>query len=292
MADEFMTEEQMEAVANGTAFMQQEEIIEEETIEPEEAEEAEEIDESEPESDVEEEPKRSSMIPRNRFDEVNERARQADARAQELEYKLNQQTEAFNKLMAKLSGESSDASEDDDEILDTALEKKVEGKFSKIEERDFERTKAQEIAYLGANSGEVYEKAVAAIAIEVMENEQGYGRNLDIAQAESLARQIADKQMRTMYAENAKPGAIARALSRKAQQLDYMLSQNDNTKQPLPKKVNGVNMKSVEKARQQAGAPSIEKEAVTMQPNNIVASEIKKAREAGYSDDYLSQFGF
>lgn len=298
-----MTLEDMEAVASGTAFApQQEEQPQEEEQPLEDAAEEQEDDAPEEESDAtdEEQPETPQDDDKPRMNRASQRVKEAVDRANamerelnEIKFKFQQQMAANEKLMAMITGADKPVVQDaEEEILDEALAKRVDAKFAKIEEKQFETIKQQEVAYVGGEQGEVYQKAIAAHAIEVVRKGNAIGQSISMNQAEEIARASIEKGFKEMHAKGAKPGAIAQELANAAAYYDFLIAQTQtNAGQKAPA---GVNMKKVEEARRKAGAPTIDKESVNISGGiNAYQAEVKKAKESGaVSDDYLRKLGF
>lgn len=295
-----MTAEEIEAFANGELDIdgapdgEQETQVENnpESQEPEtEQANADEGGGEQNEPAQEEEKPRSKMIPRDRFDEVNEKRNEAERRAQELEYKLNQQTEAMDKLLRKLSGEPEKEQEEENEVLDDVLKKQVDSKFSQIEERDFQRTVNQEAQLARQHAPDfdnAYNYLLAAGAYDIINSYQAVGKSIGEQEAIGLAQEAVEKEMRYLYTNNAQPGAMAQRLYNAALARGYTPEQAEKASN---KAGNGVNMKAVDKARREAGAPAIEKESVQMEPTGEIDNIYKDAVEAGFSKEYLRKLG-
>lgn len=306
-----MSLEDIEAVASGSAFMNaeqpQQERGQEQTDEPQPDDgESEQVDDGSTEdNDSEQEQEQESAEvtddskPRmnrksERVKEAVDRANAAERRLQELEFKFQQQMNANQKLMEMITGgDKQDAPAADEEILDEALARKMEERFGKLEDRQASAVKAQELAYIGGEQGEVYQKAIAASAVNIMRKASGLGQNIDMTKAESLARQAIEGEIKEMAKRGAQPGAIAQELANAASYFDYLMSQTQQ-KPAGQKTTTGVNMKKVEEARQKAGAPTIDKASVNISGGmNVYQSELKKVKEsAGLSDDYIRKLGF
>lgn len=297
-----MTLEDMEAVASGTVFAPQQEEQQQEEEQPSEdvAEEQEEEEATEDAADDDEQPEASQDDDKPRMNRASQRVKEAVDRANamerelnEIKFKFQQQMAANEKLMAMITGVDKPAAQDaEEEILDEALAKRVEAKFAKIEEKQFETIKQQEVAYVGGEQGEVYQKAIAAHAIEVVRKGNAIGQSISMNQAEEIARASIEKGFKEMHAKGAKPGAIAQELANAAAYYDFLIAQTQtNAGQKAPA---GVNMKKVEEARRKAGAPTIDKESVNISGGmNVYQAEVKKAKESGaVSDDYLRKLGF
>lgn len=297
-----MTLEDMEAVASGTVFAPQQEEQQQEEEQPSEdvAEEQEEEEATEDAADDDEQPEASQDDDKPRMNRASQRVKEAVDRANamerelnEIKFKFQQQMAANEKLMAMITGVDKPAAQDaEEEILDEALAKRVEAKFAKIEEKQFETIKQQEVAYVGGEQGEVYQKAIAAHAIEVVRKGNAIGQSISMNQAEEIARASIEKGFKEMHAKGAKPGAIAQELANAAAYYDFLIAQTQtNAGQKSPA---GVNMKKVEEARRKAGAPTIDKESVNISGGmNVYQAEVKKAKESGaVSDDYLRKLGF
>lgn len=297
-----MTLEDMEAVASGTVFAPQQEEQQQEEEQPSEdvAEEQEEEEATEDAADDDEQPEASQDDDKPRMNRASQRVKEAVDRANamerelnEIKFKFQQQMAANEKLMAMITGVDKPAAQDaEEEILDEALAKRVEAKFAKIEEKQFETIKQQEVAYVGGEQGEVYQKAIAAHAIEVVRKGNAIGQSISMNQAEEIARASIEKGFKEMHAKGAKPGAIAQELANAAAYYDFLIAQTQtNAGQKSPA---GVNMKKVEEARRKAGAPTIDKESVNISGGiNAYQAEVKKAKESGaVSDDYLRKLGF
>lgn len=297
-----MTLEDMEAVASGTVFAPQQEEQQQEEEQPSEdvAEEQEEEEATEDAADDDEQPEASQDDDKPRMNRASQRVKEAVDRANamerelnEIKFKFQQQMAANEKLMAMITGVDKPAAQDaEEEILDEALAKRVEAKFAKIEEKQFETIKQQEVAYVGGEQGEVYQKAIAAHAIEVVRKGNAIGQSISMNQAEEIARASIEKGFKEMHAKGAKPGAIAQELANAAAYYDFLIAQTQtNAGQKAPA---GVNMKKVEEARRKAGAPTIDKESVNISGGiNAYQAEVKKAKESGaVSDDYLRKLGF
>lgn len=263
--------------------------------EPEDEEGAAQDDEEEKEKEEKPRMNRASQ----RVKEAVDRANRAEQRMQELEFKFQQQMKANEELMKLITGgegqsDSESKQSGEDEILDEALAKKMEERFGKLEDQQFSNVKAQELGYVGGERGETYQKAVAASAVSVMRKAEALGKSVNPEQAEQMAKEAIEKEMREMHKRGARPGAIAHELANAASYYDYLISQQQTGNQSKagqkPKK--GVNMKKVDEARQKAGAPTIDKESVNIQGGeNVLAKEAEKLRGEGYDPDYLAKMG-
>jgi hypothetical protein len=228
-----------------------------------------------------------------RVKEAVDRANAEARRSVELELQLEQQRQANRELVELLTGAKKQPEpEQDDDVLDEALARKVDERFSKLEERQFEEVRDRELSYLGGEQGEAYQKAIAAAAIGVMRKHQAVGRSIDMLQAEKLAKTAIEAEMKSLHKSGVKSGAIAQEIANAARYYDFLVGQHTAEK-PLQKTAGGVNMKKVEEARQKAGAPTIDKGSVNLSGGmDVYNAELKKVKESGVSDDYLRKIGF
>lgn len=217
----------------------------------------------------------------------------------ELEILLKQATETNKQLTAMLTGgqQAQDTTQgDDDEILDTALATKTDERFAKLENLQFNSVKTQELSYIGGEQGEIFQKAVAAGAITVLQNAKTMGKVITPQQAEQLARQGIERQAKELFDQGAPAGALAQQLTTGAQYYDFIINQSRQTKEGAGQKPkSNVNMKKVEEARQKAGAPTIDKESVNIQGGmNIYQNELKNAQatDESITPEYMRKLGF
>lgn len=292
----FSVEESAETSAENDNEAQQEDENAEESADFESAEDESETESEEDEEDTEtEEQEEKPRMNRasQRVKEAVDRANEAERRLQELEFKFQQQMQANEKLMAMITGEQKpDAESGDDEILDEALAKRMEEKFGKLEDQQFNAVKAQELNYIGGEHGEVYQKAVAASALSVMRKAQSLGKQVSPQQAEQMAQEVIQREMRELHKRGAQPGAIAQEIMNAASYYDFMVAQQSQQRTGQ-KQPNGVNMKKVSEARRKAGAPTIDKESVNLTGGmNAYQSEVKRAQESGIDVEYMRKLGF
>lgn len=272
--------EQAESVAgddSGEAELLHEDEAEEQGLEGD--------DSKDEEAETASETKRSKMMPRARFDEVNERMKQAEARSQELEFKLNQQAAAFEKILAKMNGETQEA-EADDEILDEALAKKMDERFNKLNEATITQAINNDVALARQSVPDIdnaYQYLLAASAHRIMQRAEFAGHKMSEVDAINYAQKLVNDDLKTIKQNN--PSAnVGSYLYIEAQNMGYQTSAGQKA-QP------NVNMKAVQKARQQAGAPAIDKESVSVGINDAIQKEYKKLKESGMDADYLAKWG-
>lgn len=226
-----------------------------------------------------------------RVKEAVDRANAAEQRLRDLEYKFTEQMRANEKLVAMLTGEKQEQEPENEEVLDEVLAKQVKQLESKLEDSQFGYVRNQEVNAIGGETGEVYQKAVAASALRIMSKAETLGRTVAPLEAENMARQAIESEMKALHKQGAKPGAIAQELMNAASYYDYMVAQVNNTSGKAQPK--GVNMKKVEEARQKAGAPNIDREGVGLKGGlTPYESELKKAMESGIDADYLRKLGY
>jgi hypothetical protein len=262
---------------------------EEEIIEDEPQDEAP-IDDEPQEEDAPEEPqqkKRAERIPRARFDEVNEAKRNAEERSRRLEWELEQQREA-NKLLLKKAMGAQPEPEDDNEVLDTVLEKKLGGELEQLKTQQVVMAVQADVAATApADFDDAFGLFVAGSALKLINDAQALGYDIDQQSALAEAEKQAYQQMLEVYKRNPKRGNVVNYIYNQAKLLGYTPKASGQA----PK--NGVNMNAVDRARREAGAPTIHREAVQMTTSQtqVDAQRSKALRAEGLEDKYLKQFG-
>lgn len=278
----FSNLEEIQATANGGKIEEPEEVeveVEEEIVELEVGEEYEPEQEENPE---EEEKPRSKMIPRSRFDEVNEKARRAETEKQQLEWRVQQLESALEKAVG-LSGE--EPQEEDDEVIDTALEKKIQDKFAKLEKQQMDvaiNAELRSAPYDDIEQAKAW--YVAANAASMLERAKYANINVTKEQALQAAVEAVNDEMKALYQRNPQPGALSEYIYRQAKYMGYSGDK--------PEKKSTVNMKAVDKLRREAGAPAVQKEGVLPGGGNVdwKADLKKRNKDAGISENYLKKW--
>lgn len=276
----FSNLEEIQAVANGGKIEEPEEAEVEGEEENVDLEESEESQPEEPEEEEAEKP-RSKMIPRSRFDEVNEKARRAEAEKQQLEWRVQQLESALEKAVG-LRGEDP---EEEDEVIDTALEKKIQDKFAKLEKQQLDvaiNAELRSAPYEDIDQAKAW--YVAANAANMLERAKYANINVTKEQALQAAVEAVNEEMKALYQRNPQPGALSEYIYRQAKYMGYSVD--------MPEKKSTVNMKAVDKLRREAGAPAVQKEGVLPGGGNVDwKTDLKKRnKDAGISETYLKKW--
>lgn len=292
------------------AMMQSKQPAKEEAQEQEESEEEgedegseeEETEVAEEQVEEKQEKKRSTVVSRTRFDEVNEQKNGYKSKAEQLEEKI-QKVEADNaKLLALIKSavdgkpDESEAEAEDDEIIDTALHKQV-----KELKADAEKTKKEQAVqgYLaaldkadqvGAAKFDDYKTAVdfvvAQEAYKIMNRAQVLGEKLTEAQAIEEAMKDLNREMFPIHNKGASSEALASYIYNRAKAGGFNAKASKQAGKPK------VNMKAVQRARDEAGAPTVQRESVKItQGTNWEDDLARRAKEHGMSTSYMRAMG-
>lgn len=258
-----------EALQEQSGELEDEESSEDTEEQAEEAEYARGAAEQEPEV----EKKRSKYVPRNRFDEVTEQKNTFKSEAERLRNELALEREKAERLLdfVKKSTLGADSKEqgDKEEILDEALDKKLSSEIENLKmERAIDRFQYSlgEADRIGRSAFEDYDAAtnhlIASEASQMMTRAEVMGKKLDKNQAVQLARQSLAQDFFQIQQNGGDPSSIAAYAYKQAQARGF--SGKKESKQAGSK----IDMKQVQRAREEAGAPTIARESVKITGGN------------------------
>ncbi len=262
------TDEQIESMAKGEDVMgvaapveeaqeeEHEEVVEEEVEQVEEA-------TDEPEEHEEEEQPKQRRKPSDRIRELaaqkNEAKAALEAKEREmisLQVRLDQQQQALQRLTSQLAGNVPQDAEE--EVLDDVLDRRVTGEIKALKDEIAETRVSSEYT-LGRASVADFDNAesylIAAKANQVMHEMAFNGITVTQEQAIQEANKMLQSRYKQIAASNKNAGAVAKYIYNTAIQNGYRTESLDKAKP-------SVNMKAVQRARDEAGAPAIRKESV------------------------------
>lgn len=220
------------------------------------------------EPDIEAEPekkRRSTVVSRDRFDKVNAKAKKLDevsSYAANLERELQKARETNKLLVDRITGEAEEP--EDEDIIDDVLDKKLSARLEKLEAQhfasDFQATLDAADAF-GASKLPDYHTAVnftvAKEAQQLVIQAAAIGRELTSEEAIAYAQQKLGNELVGIRKMGANKQTIAQYAYNKA--LAYGFAPKSVAKQ---QKSANINMDAVKRARDEAGAPAIQREAV------------------------------
>lgn len=241
--------------------------------------------EDSPEDDVaEEKPKRSKMIPRDRFDEVNEKAKQMEQEKLRLEWQLEQERMANKKLLGLADDKAQP--EEDDEVLDTALEKKFSSKFEQLEQKQIDTAIETELSTISAKVPELIEAhthLISALANQTAVRAKSAGYDFTPEQIYAYAKGQVDSELRVVKSRG---GSAAEFIYQAAQASGYQPKAAGQNKDSV------VNMKEVNRLREEAGAPAIQRQSVKTGAADAIKAKIRaENKAAGIDETRSAMFG-
>lgn len=265
--------EEQEAESEGEAYIEAEAEIE--------GEDAAQDEDSAEDDGVEEKPKRSKMIPRDRFDEVNEKAKQMEQEKLRLEWQLEQERLANKRLLGLAEDDSKEQSEDD-EILDTALDKKYSQKFEQLEQKQIDTAIETELSTISAKVPELLDAhthLIGALANQAAVRAKAAGYDFTPEQIYAYAKDQVDSELRIVKSRG---GSAAEFIYQAAQASGY------RPKAASQKKDSVVNMKEVNRLREEAGAPAIQRQSVKTGAADAIKAKIRAENKAAGIDETRS----
>jgi len=231
---------------------------------------------------------RAKRIPRERFDEVNKARAEAEERARMAEWKAQQQEEANRKLLALLSGEQPEAQEPEDEVFDTALEKKLSAKLEAMEQQQVAIALEHELQAADSRNPE-FRDAVQhwanVTAQGLITRAMIEGEKLSASQAMQYAKTIIDKTLRDTYAKRPQAGLVEAFVMAEARRLGLPAKKASKAGE------NSVNMKALNELRETAGAPITERQSVQVAGSASNVDElVRRNKELGIDESYTRSF--
>jgi len=265
--------------------------VEAETVEGGEAEEQQQEQEAELEEKQAapvEEKKRSKYVPRERFDEVYESAKREKEAAQRERERADKLAAFIDKLTQAEKKE--EAPVEDDEPIDTATAKRVESLEKKLEQREFTAT-LREADSIGRKAfGESYDEAntylIANVASEIMDI---HGVSQD--EAINSAMQTLGKRFQQAVNSGKSPEELAKLVYKTAQTRGY--KGNASPAKAVAEAPAKVNIKALERARVEGGAPAVERASVKVTSQSWNEGLAAKAKDTFGKGDakYLEKWG-
>lgn len=293
--EEAYSDEEIALLASGQSLEPEQEEENSEELEGDESDAETEYEEGDAEPEEEsgeevevEKPKTPKKVPYDRFKEVNEKAKQAEARAQQLEWEIQKRDEALQEVLKRMTDQTAQV-EEEEEVLDTALEKKLKAEIDALKQAQSQSGLQAELATGRQQYTDLEDAAnylIAKQAQQTLINAQHLGYNMTEQQAIELATKTLQQEAQTMYQRNPSRGALSGYLYEQAKFLGYA------PKKAGTKAGNGVNMKALNRLREEAGAPEVQRQAVNTSGSgngDWRADLYKRNKEEGYSDSYLSK---
>lgn len=308
---EALSLEEIQGIASGEIQPIIEGLEEEQALEPE----AEEEIEPNPEEEVEplnfddnpqveeEEPKepRSKTVPYDRLQEV---IQQRDANAKQMEdmrrqleqtqYELQRVNQTYTDFFEKAASGKTEEVDDDNEVLDTVLKKQVDTGLEEIkkQQEQLQRQQVQQSIFSDLEIAKqsvpdldsAYGHVVESLARDLVDEGKYYGQQVNPQEAQARANQQVAAYLEGIKSAN--PGAQAGAiLYQEALKRGYQAKKSGQKQQA------SVNMKEVERARQQAGAPTIEKQQVNVDGHRAFQNKLKELDSDMFDANYLKKLG-
>jgi len=295
-ATEVMSNDEIAALAKGASTP-----APEVATQPEGEEEGAESDETpeKPQPEGEDEPKPAKDKSKIRVPlEVAEKHKQEarDAKAALIEER--RKGEALVELLKKLTGEgdkAAEAEDEDDDIVDTALDKKLTSKIEKLEHQM--ETKAFTEALhaadaIGRKQDAAYEDATDfvyfATASRIIAEATAVGEEISVEDAVLEAKKsLAPVLYRIYQKSNGNPAALSTYVLTQARALGFTAKSKTAE---AGRGASKVNMEAVNRAREQAGAPVVKRESVVAAGSNWEDDIAARAR-AKYDPEYLRRMG-
>lgn len=256
--------------------------------------------EVEAKAEVKAEKPRSKYIPRDRFDEVTARANEAQKLADERAAQLaelqanNQKLVEFIKKATE-GATPKEAAAIEDEIVDVKayqdLNAKIESLQNQLAVNAFQSTIDHEKT-IGNQLHPDFDRAVdynvAHKAYEMIENAKTFGQTLSQEAAIKAATNAVVKELYDIKSNggNLRPGALADHVYRQALVRGYKPS-GTKAEQPRAR----VDIAAVNRARETAGAPQIEKTTVNMNNGQGWADLAAQGAKDGLDAGYLARLG-
>lgn len=222
---------------------------------------------------AEEQKQRSKRVSRERFDEVNEQKNTYKSRNEELQRELEAERARNQRLadfIKKATAGTSEQDDSDEEVLDEALDKKVSGELKEIKQEiaveRFQRSLASEDA-IGREKLKDYDNAVSFVvateAHQIIARGAALGKKIPEEKAIEEAMVAINRDLYDVHQQSGRSGTIAQYVYDRAIARGFTPTQAKKTAEKSK-----VDMKAVERARQEAGAPAIERESVKINGAN------------------------
>lgn len=237
---------------------------------------------------------REPKIPRPRFDEVVEQknAFQQESKTlreevRKLQWQIEQRDLAIQRLMTLDDAKGQKEDEEDDEVLDTALEKKVNERLSRFEQQAIASAVENELATASepdiANARAWY---VAANAASLLDRAEALGVQISKEDALRQAVVATDQELQTIYAANPRRGVVTKYLYSQAKKNGYNAKKSASSEK--------MDMAAMNKLREQAGGTPAQKASVRTGPaiKDWKQQLKEKNKLAGISDALLKKWGF
>lgn len=199
------------------------------------------------------------------------------AELQQIKWQLEQERLANQKLLGLSQAEP----EEDNEVLDTVVDKKVEA----LREQIINQAIESELSAANAQNPKMLDAhmhLLGSLTHEMMLAAQSAGYNITQEQAYNQAKENLDGALKQIKSRN---GSVANYIY----QSSVMRGFQEKTSE---KQENKVNMKAVKELRERAGAPAIQKQAFQPGVDSDIKAEIRKQnKEMGISEAQSAMFG-
>lgn len=220
---------------------------------------------------------RSKRVTRERFDEVNEQKNTYKSRADELQRELETERARSQRLSDFIrkatEGEAKKDELEEEEIIDEVLGKKVSGVSTELKEvkqeiaaERFQRSLSDEDA-IGRKSLTDYDNAVSFVvateAHQVIARHAALGKKISEEKAIEEAMKTINRDLYDVHQQGGRSGTIAKYVYDRAIARGFTPVQAKKAAEKSK-----VDMKAVERARQEAGAPAVERESVKINGAN------------------------
>lgn len=239
-------------------------------------------DDSVEDDEVAEKPKRSKMIPRDRFDEVNERLKAIESQYQQTQWQLDQERLANQKLL----GLSKEPEIEEDEVLDTTLEKAVNGKLSALEAKMVDSAIETELSIVRSQAPELLDAhyhLISSLVNQSAVKAKAAGYTVTPEQLYEYAQGQINEELRVIKARG---GSAAEFIYQAAQANGF------TPKTAGKKQESVVNMKEVKRLREEAGAPAIQRQALKVGAGDAIKAKIRADnKEKGIDETRSAMFG-